>query len=347
MNVSELVKEYDPENQFSVLKNSFEQIEFVKNNIIDLSSVNISKISNVVITGLGGSAIGGDLFKNFASNDFPLPIIVNRNYSLPKFINESTLVIISSYSGNTEETIAALEEAYKKCTYIICLTTGGKIEQFATEKKLNVVKLKKGYQPRFALFSNVFTLIKVFGIIGLIPKQDEFIDSAIKLFKQRGESLSADDNSALKKAEKLLGFIPFIYAVEGFNEAAGLRLKGEFNENSKLLAYYNVFPELNHNEIVGWETFNPSQFNAKVILLNDVDYQDRIKKRIDVTSELIRKTGAEIITISSNLNTFKERLFDIVYFGDWVSYYLALLRKKDPSEIDNIYYLKDQLSKYL
>mgnify|MGYP000054785618 CR=1 FL=1 len=130
--------------------------------------MDLKKINNVVITGLGGSAIGGDLFKNFASQDFPLPIIVNRNYTLPKFINESTLVIVSSYSGNTEETFAALQEAYKKCTYIICVTTGGKIEDFAVEKKLNVVKLKKGYQPRFALYLNIFTLIRIFENIGLL-----------------------------------------------------------------------------------------------------------------------------------------------------------------------------------
>jgi len=346
MNISELVKKYDPENQFDVLKNTFEQIEFVKNNFIDLSSVDLKKINNVVITGLGGSAIGGDLFKNFASQDFPLPIIVNRNYTLPKFINESTLVIVSSYSGNTEETFAALQEAYKKCTYIICVTTGGKIEDFAVEKKLNVVKLKKGYQPRFALYLNIFTLIRIFENIGLLPKHAEFIDAAIDLFKKRGEALSIDNNKAFNFAESLLGFIPLIYAVDGFTDAAGLRLKGEFNENSKLHAYYNVFPELNHNEIIGWETFNPSQFNSKVILFEDVDYPDRITKRIEVTSQLIKKAGAEIITISSGLDSFKKRLLDNVYFGDWVSYYLALMRKKDPSEIDNIYYLKDELSKY-
>ncbi len=346
MNISELVKKNDLENQFDVLKNTFEQIEFVKNNSIDLSSVELKEIHNIVITGLGGSAIGGDLFKNFSAKDFPLPIIVNRNYSLPKFINENTLVIISSYSGNTEETFAALQEAYKKCTYIICVTTGGKIEEFAIEKKLNVVKVKKGYQPRFALYLNVFTLIKIFENVGLIPKQTEFIETAINLFKKRGEEYSLENNKAVRTAESLIGFIPLIYAVDGFTDAAGLRLKGEFNENSKLHAYCNVFPELNHNEIIGWESFNSSQFNTKVLLFDDADYPDRIKKRIDVTSRLIKKAGAEVITISSDLENFKIRLLDNVYFGDWVSYYLALMRAQDPSEIDNIHYLKNELSKF-
>ncbi len=346
MIVSELVEKHDPENQYEVLQKSYEQIEFVNNNSFDVSSVDISKINNVVITGLGGSAIGADLFKNFSALDFPLPIIVNRNYTLPKFISESTLVIVSSYSGNTEESIAALEEAYKKCTYIICVTTGGKIEEFAIEKKLNIVKLKKGYQPRFALFSNIFTLIKIFEKVGLLPKQLGFFEEAIRLFKERGETFSADNNFAFNMAESLLGYIPLIYAVDGFTDAAGLRLKGEFNENSKLHAFYNVFPELNHNEIIGWESFNSAQFNSKVILFDDVDYPDRIAKRIEVTSHLLKEAGAEIITIKSELENFKFRLLDNVYFGDWVSYYLALLRKKNPSEIDNILYLKNELSKY-
>lgn len=345
MNIFELIKKYDSENQFNVLLNSYEQIEFVKSNDFSLSSAAADKIRNVVICGLGGSAISGDLFFNVFKDELKTPLFVNRNYGLPEFVNENTLVILSSYSGNTEETLSAGEEALKRRAQIVCQSTGGKLENFAINNNLPLAKLKKGFQPRYAFYLNFFTLVKIFEKTGLISNQDSFLTGSAKLLKTKGEEYSREDSSPVLLAEKLIGFIPVIYSTDGVTSGIGLRLKEQFNENSKLHAFHNVLPEYNHNEIVGWETFNPNYFNAKVIYIADEVYHPKIKKRIEITSQLISKSSAEIIILESSEANFKLRTMDLIYLGDWISFYLAVMRGKDPSEIDYIHYLKNQLVK--
>ncbi len=344
MNIPQLVSKHDPQNQFEVLVNSFKQIEFAHKIKTDLSSINTNNVSNLIVTGLGGSAIGGDLLINLFKDDWEIPTTVNRNYNLPSYADEKTLVIVSSYSGNTEETIAAVKDALNKGCQIICITTGGELEYIATENNLPVFKLEKGFQPRYGLWINFFTLINIVQILNLILDQDEFFNASIKLLKEKGQELGRENNKAIQIAEELIGFIPVIYSVSDISAAAGNRFKCQINENSKLHAFHNVFPELNHNEIIGWETFNENQFNCKTILIDDKDYNDRIKKRTDITSEVIKKSGSEIIVLESEESNPKLRLIDIVYLGDWISYYLAVVRGFDPSEIDNINYLKDRLA---
>jgi glucose/mannose-6-phosphate isomerase len=342
--ISELVSRHDPQNQFEVLVNSYQQIEYVKNNKSDLSTINIDEVSNLIITGLGGSAIGGDILINLFKDEWEIPAAVNRNYSLPAYADKKTLVIVSSYSGNTEETISAVKDALNKGCQIICITTGGELEYIATENNLPLFKLQKGFQPRYGLWINFFTLINIAQILNLIPNQAELIDSSIKLLFEKGKEFGNENNKAFRIAEELVGFIPVIYSVSDSTDAAGKRFKCQINENSKLHAFYNVFPELNHNEIIGWETFNENQFNCKTIIINDKDYNERIKRRTDITAELIKKSGSEIIVLESEESNQKIRLIDILYLGDWISYYLALVRGFDPSEIDNINYLKDRLA---
>ena len=129
-----------------------------------------------------------------------------------------------------------------------------------------------------------------------------------------------------------------------YTSAIGTRLKGQFNENSKIHAFANVLPELNHNEIIGWETFNENQLNVKLINIIDQSYHTQIKKRMEITSELVKKSGCEIINLESDQSDYKVRIFDLVYLGDWVSYYLAVLRNQNPTAIKNINYLKEKLA---
>nr|MBP9120735.1 SIS domain-containing protein [Ignavibacterium sp.] len=136
MEIKDYVKKYDPQNQFDVLINTYQQIEFAWKNQFVIDGINTSEISNIIISGLGGSAISADLIKNYLVDDIEIPIIVNRNYSLPKFASKNTLFIASSYSGNTEETIAALKQAIGIGCKIVCITTGGEVEQIANSKKL-------------------------------------------------------------------------------------------------------------------------------------------------------------------------------------------------------------------
>lgn len=338
-----MVKKYDPENQFSVLIESYKQIEFAWNNKIDLLSIDITKIKNIIVTGLGGSAIGGELFQNFTRSELSYPFIVNRNYELPLFANNETLVIASSYSGNTEETISALKNAIEKECQVICITTGGKIQQIAKSHNIPTAILQKGFQPRYALWINFFTLLKIFDNLKLLSNQNGVVIKAIELLKNRGKEFSTENNKPLDIAKDIIGFIPLVYGVSDYSSAVATRLKGQFNENSKLHAFFNNYPELDHNEIIGWESFNPEKLNLKLINIIDEDYNSQVKKRFEITTDIINKSGCEVIELKSELPDFKLRLLDLIYLGDWISYYLAILRAYSPTEIDNINYLKEHL----
>lgn len=342
--ITELVKKYDPQNQFDVLRTSYSQIEYAWNNKIDLKETNIEALENIVISGLGGSAISGDLLSNYLREDIEYPIIVNRGYCLPHFASEKTLVLISSYSGNTEETIEVLQDALKRHCRIVCLTTGGKIGSIAKENNIPVVNLQQGFQPRYALGLSFFSLLKVLFLLGLIPDQNENVSKIIADWKLKGVEYSKENSYPFKFAENLVGFIPVVYSVSGYNDAVGNRFKCQLNENSKVHAFHNVYSELNHNEIVGWETQNNNLLAAKLVTILDETCHPQIKKRIDFTSRIIEAKGVETITVSGEHSTFQLRLIELIYLLDWVSYYLAIIRGKDPSEIDNIIKLKEALN---
>ncbi len=343
MTIKQYVEKYDPENQFEVMIKYYEQVQNAWSNSFEIPEYPNEDISNIVITGLGGSAIAGDLIKEFLKDELQIPIIVNRNYSLPKFVNKNSLCIFSSYSGNTEETVEALQEAIKTGCKIICLTTGGKISEIAKNNNITCVSLAKGYQPRYALGSSFFTLLKIFTLLNLIPSQDETVKTIIDLWRKKGGELSQEGNSAYKIAGNLIGYIPVIYSGDNITSALGNRFKCQINENSKLNAFHNVIPEMNHNEIIGWETYDGDQFKTVVVNILDEEYHSQVKKRFKIISDLIKKLKVEIITLESNETSFKLRLMDLIYLTDWISYYLGILRGKDPSEIDNIKFLKNAL----
>jgi glucose/mannose-6-phosphate isomerase len=343
MHLQDFVKKYDPQNQFEVLVNSFEQIDFAWNNKIDLSSIKKSEIKNILISGLGGSAISADLIKNYLYKDLQLPMIVNRNYNLPTFADEKTLFIASSYSGNTEETISSLNEAISKKCKIICISTGGKVGAIAEHNNLPFVKIKSGFQPRYALGLSFFSLLKIFQELELIPDQNENVNRIRSIWENEGEKFSVEENYAYKIAESLIGFIPVIYSVSDFTNAVGYRLKSQINENSKLHAFHNELPEMNHNEIIGWESYQEKHFKTKIIEIEDENYHPQVKKRFKVLNGLLSNSGLEVITLKSNEKEFKVRLLELVYICDWISYYLGILRGFDPSEINYINTLKENL----
>lgn len=342
MNLQERILKLDSANQFKVLTDSYQQVEYAWNNDFSVASINTSKIKNIILTGLGGSAIGGELIQNYLRTELAYPYTVNRNYELPLYSNEETLVIASSYSGNTEETISALNQAIEKKCQIVCVSTGGKIEEIAKKNNIPFGKLLPGYQPRFALWINFFTLLKTLHSLKLIPSQTKNVEQAIELLKLKGVEYSKPQNRAIEIGEKLLGFIPLVYAVSDYTSAVGTRWKGQLNENSKQHAFFGYLPELDHNEILGWEGYKPTM-NFKLINILDNDYNQQVKKRYELTSEMVRKAGAEIIDIKSDEADLKLRLVDLIYLGDWATYYYALMRGFDPTTIDSINYLKAHL----
>jgi glucose/mannose-6-phosphate isomerase len=178
----------------------------------------------------------------------------------------------------------------------------------------------------------------------LIADQNEVVNKIINIWKNKSSEFSVEENPAFNLAKSLIGFIPTIYSASDVTSAAGYRLKCQFNENSKLHAFHNVIPELNHNEIIGWESFAEKQYHTKLITILDDEYHPQVKKRFEITSELAAKNGVEIISLKSEEKEFKLRLMELIYLGDWISYYLAVLRGFDPTEIENINILKKRLS---
>lgn len=343
MEIKEYVQKYDPQNQFDVLVNSYKQIEFAWNNEVKISNINATEISNIIVSGLGGSAISADLMRNFLGEELRVPYIVNRNYDLPKFANKNTLFVASSYSGYTEETISALQQAIKLGCKIVCITTGGEVEEIAKINNLSCIKVQPGFQPRYALGLSFFSLLKVFQEIKLIGNQNSVVEKILSNWKTNGSKFTKEGNEAITFAESLVGFIPVIYSVSDSTNSVGYRFKCQVNENAKLHAFHHEIPEMNHNEIIGWESYQEKQFHAKIVNIVDETYHSQIQKRFSILKDIFSKTGVEIISIKSNEENFKVRLLDLIYLADWISYYLGVLRGFDPSEIDNIHTLKEKL----
>ncbi len=343
MEIKDYVKKYDPQNQFDVLINTYQQIEFAWKNQFVIDGINSSEISNIIISGLGGSAISADLIKNYLVDDIAIPIIVNRNYNLPKFASKNTLFIASSYSGNTEETISALKQGIEIGCKIICIATGGEVESIAMNKNILCVKVQPGFQPRYSLGLSFFSLLRVLQELKLISDQTKIVENVISLWKQKGIEYSKEGNYAYTFAESLVGFIPVIYSVADSTSAVGYRFKCQLNENSKLHAFHNEIPEMNHNEIIGWESYQEKLFHSKIISIVDETSHPQIQKRLEILKDIFSKSGVETVSLKSNEKLFKVRLLDLIYLGDWISYYVGILRGYDPSEIDNIYTLKERL----
>lgn len=342
MQIKDLIKKYDTQNQFKVLKETYKQAADAWNNKIDLSLLKKEKYTSIVFCGLGGSAISGDLLRDYLSEELCLPFNVTRGYHLPSFAGKDTLIIISSYSGNTEETISCFEQALKKNSQIVVIASGGKICEIAAGENIPVVKIQAGFQPRYALGLSFFSLLRIMHELGF-ANEENTVKRIIDLWQKKADEYSSDDNQAVQVAKEIIGFIPIIYSAE-FLSAAGYRLKSQLNENSKLHAFHHTLPEMNHNEIIGWESYKEKQFQTKIIYLADKEYHPQIKKRFNILKELLSEEKVEVLTLSSTEENKKVRIMDLIFLSDWISFYASVLRGFDPSEIDFIHRMKKLLT---
>jgi glucose/mannose-6-phosphate isomerase len=342
------IERYDNSGMFDVISNFSNQIQeaqFIGNGI--QVSDDQKNVKNIIISGLGGSAIGGDLLRSALWYETGIPVYVNRNYRLPAFADENTLVIISSYSGNTEESLSAYDEAKKKKCKMVCISSGGNLSILAENDKLLLIKTPKGYQPRAALAYSFFPLLILMTKLGFIGDKSTDITSIIKRVSQRINSYKIPDeslNNALKIASYLQGTIPILYSSSDLLDIVNLRWRGQLNENAKTLAFGNYLPEMNHNEIVGWQE-NPALLKYySIIAFRDKDDHPQILKRMDITLEITAPQSALLVELEGEGNSRLERIFDLIYLGDWVSFYLAMLYKIDPTPVEKINYLKNKLS---
>ncbi len=305
-------------------------------------------LQKIVIAGMGGSAIGGDILRSYLGNRIDLPIYVNRDYTLPGFVDKYTLLFVVSYSGNTEETLSSFEQGRKMGARIVTITSGGIIEDVALREDIPIIRIPKGLPPRASLGYLFFPLLIVLERLGLIDEQDDAISETITLLRELGDSyrieVDISANKAKDMAVNIYGKLPIIYGVHGYTDAAALRWKGQFNENSKTFASCNILPELDHNEVVGWKALSHLTKDFFVIFLRCKDDIDRLKMRIDITKSLISGDVSDVSEIWSEGNSRLARIFSLICLGDFTSYYLAILNNIDPTPVKVIDRLKKELA---
>ena len=297
------------------------------------------EIRNILICGLGGSGIGGTIVSDIISSKVNIPIAATKDYSIPNFVNEHTLVIANSYSGNTEETLYALEKCQARGAEIAVITSGGKLKTIAEENKYNKIIIP-GNQPPRAMFGYAFTelffMLNHYGIIDDSFKAD--FDEAITLLDTEKADIQ---KQAMDLAKKMYKQTPVIYVANGF-EGVAVRFRQQINENSKMLCWHSVVPEMNHNELLGWRT-NVDDL-AVVYFRNTCDY-DRNQIRMDINKKVISKFTSNITEIWSKGDSLIENSLYHISLGDWVSWYLSEMNNVDAIEIDVIEFLKGELAK--
>lgn len=297
-----------------------------------------AKYANVVISGLGGSGIGGTIVKDLSTAFANIPVVVNKEYTIPFFVNSQTLFIASSYSGDTEETFAATQMALQKNATVICITSGGKLAQLAQEKKLTCLLIPGGNPPRACLGYSLTQLICIFLSNGLLPKtyMEDLSQAAIFLKNEKSNIIEKAKNIA----NEIFGKKVIIYS-EASHEGLAIRFRQQLNENAKRLCWHHVVPEMNHNELVGW---TQKADDHVVIFLRNVSDNNRNQHRIEINKKIISQFEPSIIEIWGEGNNEVERVFYTIHLVDWVSYFLSQLNDVDIMDIKVIDYLKKKLS---
>ena len=326
---------------YQQIKESMDIFESFKNTNQSYKNI-VHKYDKILIIGMGGSAIGADFARTLVEEDLDIPIHVVRDYLIPNWVDNKTFIIVSSYSGNTEETLTAYNQCLEKKCFSIAISTGGNLTQIAKDKNIGVIKLPKGFQPRAAVGYSITILLLLFVEIGLIDKK---ILKDLKIVSQNqlgNEYMS----KALKISEKLYNHFPIIYSGGGYMEVLSNRLRGQLAENSKILSYQSVFPEHNHNEIEGWsKNLEKINSNLAVVWIKDESDSVYVHKRMRIVKEIIDQYPGCQLTIEVSSESLLERVFTIINMIDWVSYYLANQYEVNPSPVKNISKLKSLMIK--
>ena len=345
------ISRVDESGMYDLAKGFVEQLKTGKNiaENADLSPSMMEGIDHVIVVGMGGSAIAGDIVRCFAMKESSVPISVVRNYTLPAFVSARTLVVVSSFSGNTEETLSGMAQAMEAGASIVCITSGGKVKAHADEKGLPALVIPGGIPPRAALGYSLSALLAALSKMGVVAVSEEAWTEAFGLLEEK-IALYANpdsDHEALDIARRLENCLPFIYSATGMLETVNVRWRGQIQENSKMLAAGNVYPELNHNEIMGWESSNISDIHKRigVVVLRDKDDHERIQHRMKVTKELLEEKAGYWVEVHSTGEHPLTRMLSLICLGDWVSLYLAYIREVDPTPIGLINRLKEELAK--
>ncbi len=305
---------------------------------------------NVIIAGMGGSAIGGELLKDWLYDRASIPVEVCRDYVLPAYADESSLVVVVSYSGETEETLSAFIEAAKRRCMIVTISSGGHLQKFAYKLKIPHIPILTGLVPRAAIAYTFFPLVVVTEKIGVVKETKKEIEEALrvmqKLSEENGLRVPLKGNVAKKLAIEIDGTVPIVYGFRQYS-AVARRLKCQFNENSKVPSKFDVFSELSHNEVVGWEAPKSLTKAFSGIFIRDSVEPPEIKQRIEVTKRIVSPKVSKTLEIRGVGKQKLARMLSAMYVGDFASIYLALLRGVDPTPTKTISRLKREMKKKL
>ncbi len=305
-------------------------------------------IRDVLICGMGGSAVAGDLIATTYYERMRVPLLVHRGYYLPGWAGDHTLAMLLSYSGETEETLTAAMQALERESPAIAITSGGKLDSWYNARHgIPVHSLPGGLQPRMALMYMLIPAVVFLSRLGIIPPQDDDLDAARDAIQSAidtyGPARPADANPAKQLAMRLHDKVPVIYGAE-VTSGVAFRWKCQFNENAKQPSFWAALPEMNHNEIVGWEKAGAFGDQAQVVVLRDPRQHRQVERRIALTRQIIRPHVSDIITIEGEGDSPLARMIDLVLLGDYVSLYSACLRRVDPEPVDSIGALKQGLA---
>lgn len=337
-----MIHERDAQDALGVAAKQWQQLK----HIYDTPAFKPERpINNIVLGGMGGSALAAEMFKSWPGLAKPFEIV--KNYDLPEYLDDSTLFIASSYSGNTEETLAALEQAEEKGAMIAVICSGGKLAEKAQAKNYTLYKIPSGFQPRMAVFYNFAALIQLMEGAGLITDKTAELDKAADWLGGQAAELLPDvptsKNLAKKIAQELVGNSIVIYGGPKMYPAA-YKWKINMNENAKNIAWCNALPEFNHNEFQGW-TSHPVEKPYKVVDIRSSLENPRVQARFKISEKLLsgKRPAPEVIEPAGE--TLLEQLLWVIQVGDFVSLYLSLLNGLNPTPVTLIEKLKVELQK--
>ena len=314
----------------------------------DLGTLSREGIRQIVVAGLGGSAIGGDLVRSYLSDRLDVPMLVVRDYDLPHFVGPDTLVLVSSYSGSTEETLSAYAQARERGCRMVAFTTGGTLAELALSHGHPVVRLPGGLSPRAALAFSFFPMLLTLSRLGFVNEPASELAETLTVLGQKStqysRSTATDKNPAKQMAAAWHGRLPLIYGANVRFDAVALRIRCQIAENAKQLAFANVFPEFNHNELVGYGKLSHLSGLLSVCILRDRGDHRRVGIRMAIVRKMIADLGVPVVDMHSTGDSALARMFSLVLWGDFVSYYMAILNGTDPTPIAAIDHLKRELS---
>lgn len=307
-------------------------------------------VDSIVVLGMGGSGVSGDVIRSVVEPRLPVPFTVIKSYGpLPEWVGRNTLVFAVSYSGSTEETVAALEEAHQRGCRAVTVSSGGPLAEKATAYGLAHVRIPTGLQPRASLGYLTLPILAVLVEVGLVPEMQDDIDEAVQVLADIGSRChrkrSGEENPAKDLAARIMGRVPVVYGGHGLGATAAYRFKCDLNEYGKTPAFWGEIPELDHNEIVGWNQLaDVTSSKFVLILLRDQADHERIKLRFELTRELIEGNLAEVIELPAEGTSALARILSLILITQLAAIYVGLGYGIDPGPVEVIMKLKGQLA---